>query len=317
MSPVSASKKTPKKTPAKKTAAAANAASPATAASEKRFVWRKLSAAKWGDAWLERLTFLGPQRGMVIEFPGAKTVRVEAHSITRKEADGLLKLFGGKVTAAKTFSYADPEPRPPIRVRNRLVVVSTEEELREAEATMPSRAAVLVPAGMAFGTGEHATTATCLRFLADIATALPAGKWEALDLGTGSGILAICAAKFGASKVEAGDYDPHAVRTAKENVRANGLKKISVKKMDVRDWTPDRTWELVCSNLFSGLLVETAPKIAKAVAKDGWLIFSGILRVQEAEVIAAFEKSGITVERIVRKGKWVSGIGRRLAKKRK
>src|SRR5947207_2579818 len=67
----------------------------------KRFSWRKLSAAKWGDSWLERLSFLGPTRAMVIEFPGARSVRVEAHGLTRAEASGLEKMFGGKVSEAK------------------------------------------------------------------------------------------------------------------------------------------------------------------------------------------------------------------------
>jgi ribosomal protein L11 methyltransferase len=276
-----------------------------------RYSWRKLSAAKWSDAWLERLAFLGPQRAMVIEFPGARTVRVEAHGVTRREADDLRKMFGGKVTEAKWLTAVPVEIRPPIRVRGRLLVVSTAEEFREHTEGAPRQAVVLIPAGMAFGTGEHATTATCLRFLADVSRELAGQDWEALDLGTGSGILAIAARKLGARRVEAGDFDPHAVRTAKENVRANAVRGVSVKRFDVRQWEPERTWDVVISNLFSGLLVETASKIAEVAAPGGRLIFSGVLRVQEAEVLAAFKKAGLKIDRVVRKGKWVSGLASR------
>ncbi len=277
----------------------------------RRFSWRKLSAAKWSDAWLERLAFLGPQRAMVIEFPGARSVRVEAHGLTRREADDVLKMFGGKVTESKWLTATNPPLRPPIKVRGRLLIVSTEKELRAHEKGKNREAVVLIPAGMAFGTGEHATTATCLRLLADASREQAAESWEALDLGTGSGILAIAARKLGARKVEAGDFDPHAVRTAKDNVRANHASGIAIKRIDVRNWHPARTWEVVCSNLFSGLLVEVAPKIARAVASGGSLIFSGILREQEKEVLTAFRKSGMKIEKVVRKGKWVSGLARK------
>ena len=172
--------------------------------------------------------------------------------------------------------------------------------------------ALLIPAGMAFGTGEHATTATCLRLLVDVSRAQSEG-WEMLDLGTGSGILAIAGRMLGAKRVEAGDFDPHAVRTAKENVKVNGVDRVVVRKMDVRAWQPERTWEVVAANLFSGLHLEVAPKFAQAVAPGGKLIFSGILRGQETEVTGAIQKAGFAIEKLVRKGKWVSGLATRRA----
>lgn len=272
-----------------------------------RFSWRKLSAAKWSDSWLERLAFLGPTRAMVIEFPGARTVRVEAHGLTRKEADDLLKMFGGKVTEAKWLTVKAPPLRPPIRVRRSLVIVSTEAEQKAAAEKSRGPQAVLIPAGMAFGTGEHATTATCLRLLADLAPSLPQ-PWRLLDLGTGSGILAIAAARLGAQHALAVDFDPHAVRTAKENVRVNAAQRtVKVQRLDVRQWTPTETYPVVCANLFSGLLIETAPKIAKAIAPGGSLIFSGVLREQETEVLAALKRQRLRLQRMVRKGKWIAG----------
>ena len=118
--------KATKQAPAK---AAPTKKSPATKKlDEKRFSWRKLSAAKWADSWLERLSFLGPTRVMVIEFPNAPKVRVEAHGLKQKEADDLVKMFGGQVSEAKWLTVENPPLRAPIRIREKLLVVSTETE---------------------------------------------------------------------------------------------------------------------------------------------------------------------------------------------
>jgi ribosomal protein L11 methyltransferase len=199
----------------------------------------------------------------------------------------------------------------PIRVRGRLVVVGSERVRNAEKKTAGRRAVLLIPAGMAFGTGDHATTATCMRMLADVSDELAGQPWEMLDLGTGSGILALAARLLGAQRVEAGDFDPQAVRTAKENARLNAIKGVVMKKLDVREWRPRRTWNVVTANLFSDLLMEVAPKIAAAIAARGRLVFSGILRPQEAEVVAAFRRAGLRIDSVVRKGKWVSGLATR------
>ncbi len=288
----------------------------AVASDGKRYFWRKLTASKWGDAWVERLTFLGPQRVLLIEFPNAPKVRVEAHGLTAKEADDLLIHFGGMVREMTIPTSYEPELRPPINVRGRLLVVSSEAELTKHRAGKPNVPVVLIPAGMAFGTGEHATTSMCLRFLADLGKAKNGGEWEALDLGTGSGILAIAARIFGAASVEGCDFDPHAVRTAKENVRLNGITKVKMKRLDVTRWVPERTWDVVIANLFSGLLVQVAKPIASAIAPGGHLILSGILREQEEEVLEALRKQKVETLSVTRKGKWVSAFAVKLARNR-
>ena len=277
------------------------------------YTWKKLSAAKWDDAWMERLSFLGPQRVMIMSFPGAPKIRVEAHGLTKAEADHLVVHFGGSVSEAKWLNPVEAKPRPPLKIRSSLVIVSCEVERRRL-APGDAEKSLLIPAGMAFGTGDHATTASCLRFLADAATDLRDTSWAMLDLGCGSGILAIAARKLGASRALAGDFDPHAVRVAKENVNANSARGVIVKKLDVRSWSPDQTWEIVMANMYSGILVEIAPKLAASVATGGRLIFSGVLREQEEEVLAALAKQKFEIERIVRKGKWIAGMARTKAR---
>ncbi len=271
-------------------------------------VWRKLASAKWEDAWAERLASFS-DRLAISGLPGAKTIRLEIFQLGKTDAEKLRRMFGGTVALQKKWSPAAPaKPRAPIAVRGKLAVITSE---RERAAVKRGAAALLIPAGMAFGTGEHATTATCLRLLADVADEFAGQKWDTLDLGCGSGILAIAARMLGARRADAADFDPHAVRTAKENVRANRVSGVAVKKLDVRAWQPARTWAVVIANLFSGLLIEVASKIAAATAPGGRLILSGILRTQEAEVVAAYRRAGFRIERIVRKGKWIALLASR------
>ena len=277
-----------------------------------RFVWRKLSTVKWEDTWMERLGWLG-QRLVMFTLPNSRSLRIEAYHVTRTEGDTLVSAFGGTLRVARplTRKELEPKPRPPLRVRGRLLVVSTEKELELARRQHAKTPALLIPATVAFGTGEHATTASCLRMIADVAHELRGTEWDALDLGTGSGILAFAARIFGAGKVEASDFDATAVRVAKENAAANNITGVHFIRSDLLKWTAPRQWPVVLANVFSTTLIAAAPRIAGAVEKGGRLILSGILRTQEGEVLAAFRKQGCRLERAVRKGKWVTLLTRR------
>jgi ribosomal protein L11 methyltransferase len=270
-------------------------------------VWRKLTTVRWEDAWLERLGWLG-QRLVMVTLAGSRTLRIEAYRVTRKEAEMLLRNFGGAVRAARELTKKELEPklRPPLRVRGKLLVVSTERERALAAKRHPQIPALLIPATVAFGTGEHATTATCLRLLADVAKGLRPGEWDMLDIGTGSGILALAARLLGAWNVEAGDFDPIAVRVAKENAAANNISGVHFARSDVLTWKAPRRWPVVTANVFSTTLIAAAPRIARAVEKGGCLILSGILREQAPEVASAFVRQGFSIGRAVRKGKWVT-----------
>ncbi len=268
--------------------------------------WSRLTSEKWEDAWAERLQFLGPGRAAFIGWPGSRSVRIEAF-VDEKTAATLVKEFGGKVTKARDW-IADPErPRKPLRLRNRLTVYGDEESFAARAAGAP---AILVPAGMAFGTGDHATTASVLRMLCDLAPELPPG-WRAVDAGCGSGILALGAVALGAASVEAFDYDPASVRITKANARANKTRTITTEVADVLHWTPAARAEIVMANLFSDLLIKAAPRLKRATKANGWLLFSGVLRAQLPEVLTAFEKLGFVVERTVVRGKWSAGRLRR------
>ena len=277
------------------------------------FSWKKLASGKWEDAWVERLCFLGPERLAIVALAGKKTIRIEAYGLTQKEARDLVKQFGGAAKELKDSAALHQKlaVRKPIAIRNRLLVVSSNSQKLACEKASPKRIVIAIPAAMAFGTGEHATTAGCLRFLTDIAAEQNGDSWEMLDLGTGSGILAIAGKALGAKRVDAFDFDPHAVRTTRENLELNAIKGVIVKKGDVTKWDPPRQWDLVAANLFSEVLIQSSATIAKATRPGGRLIFSGVLREQEEETLKAFRKAGFKVESVVRKGKWVAALARK------
>lgn len=277
-------------------------------------VWRKLASAKWEDAWVERLSFLGPTRVGVVALPNRKSLRIEAFALTEREAKDLVAHFGGKIYEVKDKPIVQPPPKKPLAIRNDLLVVDSIEAAELARATS-ERPVIIIPAAMAFGTGDHATTASCLRLLCDVAKAhRKAGDpWDFLDLGTGSGILAIAARKLGARKSEGCDFDPHAVRTAKENVALNEAAPLPIRKSDVLKWAPPRTWDVVAANLFSEVLIAASATIAQAIRPGGTLILSGILRIQEAEVVDTFNQLGFTFRKQVRKGKWVTLLAEKSA----
>ena len=124
------------------------------------------------------------------------------------------------------------------------------------------------------------------------------------------GLLAIAAAKLGAGEVWGCDFDPFAVAVAKRNASRNGTPDITVKDQDVLQWKPRKKgYDVVLANLFSTVLIEAWPVIAKSLAKGGDLVVSGILASQAWNVFEAAAKEGIGFTKVVKKGKWVSARG--------
>jgi len=270
--------------------------------------WTRLSSVRWEDAWQERLRFLGEDRVVFVTWPESRALKIETYC-DEAMAKKLVKRFGGRATrlARHIWTGDTDTPRAPLAIRGKLLVYPDEASWRAHARKIP---AIFIPAGMAFGTGEHATTATCLRFLADLLPELPE-DFSVLDLGTGSGILALGAAALGAGRVEANDYDPAAVRIAKQNVKTNRVKNITVTRDDVLQLRTPRPFDLVMANLYSEVLIAAAPRIARAVKRGGHFIFSGVLRRQAAEVGRAFRGAGFSTPRIIVRGKWCAGLCRK------
>jgi ribosomal protein L11 methyltransferase len=156
------------------------------------------------------------------------------------------------------------------------------------------QAVVVLDPGLSFGTGRHPTTAFCLRQL--VARRRSGRSQSCLDIGTGSGILAIAAAKLGYAPVDAFDFDPEAVRVALANARRNGVAaKIRFQRQDLTR-LPRRSpqqYSLICANLVSSLLVAERERILARLRADGVLVIAGILEEEFAQVQQVFESAGL------------------------
>jgi ribosomal protein L11 methyltransferase len=148
---------------------------------------------------------------------------------------------------------------------------------------------VVLDPGMAFGTGSHPTTSLCLAALSDLLAARPGAS--VLDVGTGSGLLAIAARKLGAGRVAANDNDPVAVEVARENAARNGA---AVELTGAPPAAIPGTFDLVVANILANVLVALAPALAAKLAPGGVLLLSGILAPQEEEVRSAHLAAGLT-----------------------
>jgi len=186
----------------------------------------------------------------------------------------------------------------PFRVGRRLVVKPTWENYIPAEGDL----VIEMDPGMAFGCGTHATTALCLGLLEKY---LQAGG-IVYDVGAGSGILAIAAAKLGAGRVVAVDTDPVACRVAVDNVERNGLSgQVRVVRGSLLDLLEGGAG-LVVANIIADVIINLAPDAAAALVPSGILIASGVIAERADAVRVALEAAGLTIREQQANGRWVA-----------
>ncbi len=275
------------------------------------FVWSKLSGAQWIDAWEER--FAG-NPNLVIEYlKGGKSIRVRLFCNTAKEAQTVAEQWGGSIRKMAGAEWNKPVAPPrPVKVRDvfLLTAESRAKELSAIQKAHPKRQIISIPPEMAFGTGDHATTSTCLRLLVDVSRERKGTDWTVADLGTGTGVLAIAARKLGSGETFACDFDPFSVAAASRNAVRNHTPEVLVKEQDVLKWKPRKKgYDVVMANLFSTVLIQAWPVTAKSLAPGGDLIVSGILATQAWDVFTAAASNGLGFTKVIRKGKWVTARG--------
>jgi ribosomal protein L11 methyltransferase len=171
-----------------------------------------------------------------------------------------------------------------------------------------NQAVVTLDPGLSFGTGQHATTSFCLHQIA--ALGRKSAAQSILDIGTGSGILAIAAAKLGYQPVRAFDFDPESVRVANANARVNRVeKKIRLTQDDATKLPlrPVHKYDLVCANLISNLLIAERRRIAAQLNPGGTLVLAGILNSEFSLVQNAFEDLGLKLTASKVEKEWRSG----------
>jgi ribosomal protein L11 methyltransferase len=267
------------------------------------YLWRRLAAPHWLIANEELLRSRVGDQLAIIERTGQKRALLEVACRSREQARDLIKEFGGRIKRLSRdwLERLSEEKHKPLRIGKRLIIMRGKEK-REAGS---SGCRLVLPAGMAFGTGEHATTAMSLRLLEQVTRGWKP-SWSTVDLGTGSGILALTARYFGAQRVVAVDVDPIAVATAKENARLNKIDNLDFQLADVRRWNFPRMIDIITANLFSELLIDVLPKLKRS----RWLILSGALREQEKELVRALRRNKIDIVKVRRRGKWIAILAR-------
>jgi ribosomal protein L11 methyltransferase len=238
----------------------------------------------------------------------AKTRRTLRQELEETKTRGL-NIGSGRITIQKLppENWADSWKRhfPPLEIGDALLVKPSWSQRKPR----PGQALVVLDPGLSFGTGQHPTTEFCLRELVR--------HWRSqspplsfLDIGTGSGILAISAAKLGYAPIHAFDFDPQCVQVANTNAAANRVGgKVRVTRADLtRLSVPSaKRYDVVCANLLANLLIAERDRILARVKPDGVLVVAGILKREFQEVQTAYEAVGWRLVASHARKEWRSG----------
>ena len=210
--------------------------------------------------------------------------------------------------------YKWQEHFKPSKVGKRIIVKPRWEDYKPAEGEL----VIEMDPGMAFGSGLHETTSMCIRALEEILTdrsniscAEKGNRIRILDVGTGTGILAIAGVLLGADEALGVDIDSDAVRVAEENISHNGLtEKITVRYGDLTEGVEYRA-EIIVANLMADLVARLSPAAAAHLAAGGWYITSGILDIRGEAVSRAIRAAGFDIVKILRDGEWRAVVARK------
>ena len=256
-------------------------------------------------AALFELTPPAPQAVLIVEDPFGPDAIVEA--LYDQPADGdLLSLLIGLAVLVVPLPDQDwirqsQEGLPPVRA-GRFFVYGAHDVGVVPPGVIPIR----IEAGLAFGTGHHETTALCLKALSRLAKRQRFAR--VLDLGCGTGVLAIAAAKLWREPVLATDIDPIAVEVARENARVNEvapLVRAAVADGLIHPATANLvSFDLICANILVAPLTWLAPTLSAALAPCGIAVLSGLLRNQENLVLSFYRAQGLKLRESLRDGPW-------------
>ncbi len=197
----------------------------------------------------------------------------------------------------------------PLPIGRRLLVCPPWDVPAPSDPVRAGRTPIVIEPGRAFGTGSHATTRGALELLERALAAAPAAR--ALDVGTGSGILAVAAALLGVPAVGALDVDPDAVAAAAENAARNGVgERVRVELASLEAWAGPPS-DVVLANLLGPALVALAPVLARHATGSGRLIAAGLLAPETAVVAASFVPEGFGLVEVTEHEGWAALLLRR------
>jgi ribosomal protein L11 methyltransferase len=227
-------------------------------------------------------------RGISVIHPEAETPRMRWRILKDRNWNSSWHRFFRPQKVGKAFWVTPPWATPP---------------------TLGRRQVIIIEPGMAFGTGTHATTRGCMEFIEQVAALFGGTEFSALDVGTGSGILAIALAKLGARKVLAVDVDPVALKVARENLRCNRVRE-KIHLSEAKLGRIRKSFPVVVANLTAETIIDLAGSLENRVAAKGFLILSGVLNPKAKQVINQFA-ADFKVMRRKREKEWVTLLLRR------
>ena len=268
-------------------------------------------------AALIELTPPRPQAVLTTQDPFENDVTVQALYDTPPDVAFLSKLTDLKVTAEalpdQDWIRASQEGLPPVRA-GRFFVFGAHDGGKVPHGVIPLR----IEAAQAFGTGHHESTALCLEAVTQCARTNRPKK--ILDLGCGTGVLGIAAAKLGHEHVFAIDIDPIAIEAARLNAKLNQVAPFMrfgvADHMEHPSIRASAPYDLILANILCGPLTKLAPGIARATAPKGIVVLSGLLHWQENLVLSFYRAQGLVLRRALRDGSWSALILERPARGR-
>lgn len=270
-------------------------------------LWKAVVTRPKADAGNVAAAFelTGPQAVLINEVPFADNADVEALYTDMPDGDLLSRLAGHDVYVALLpdidWIQLSQEGLPPVRA-GRFFVYGAHDAGEVPRGVIPIR----IEAGMAFGTGHHETTALCLGAMSDLAKRRRYAN--VLDLGCGTGLLAIGAAKLWRRKVLASDIDPVAIEVTRENAVANGeatlIHGLVADGLAHPALAGHAPYDLILANILAEPLTRLARDLAPMLERGGALVLSGLLRWQENLVLSFYRPQGLVLRAIRRQNMW-------------
>ncbi|MGI6686258.1 MAG: 50S ribosomal protein L11 methyltransferase [Bacillota bacterium] len=235
---------------------------------------------------------------------------VETMALLKDRTEEIIHLFpGGRVEITETEVTAENWATSwkafykPEKIGERVVVKPSWEEYQVQKDDVM----VEMDPGMAFGTGNHPTTAMCIRALEEYI--FP--KCRVLDIGTGSGILAVTAAKLGAEKVLAVDHDPVSIDATWQNINLNKVQgQVSVFQGDLVTGIEEKV-DIIVANIIADVIIRLIPHTHSLLDKNSIFIASGIIKERLPEVENVFHENSFVIEKVLYEEEWVALIARR------
>lgn len=267
------------------------------------------------DAFLDAMALLEPPPGSWQDVDTGETW-VEAFCTSQQEADDfalqmarIAETIDCKPHAASVIQLESADWTEKwksffhvLHVTDRVTIRPVWEEYDAA----PNEIVIDIEPGMSFGTGLHPTTQSCIRLLQDIAEHGEAQDRAVVDMGCGTGILAIAARKLGFEDVRGYDNDPAAVRIARENAHMNKLAIPFAEGDALASELPHG--DIIVANILAPILLRAAKAFRLAVPADGDIILSGILDSQYVDIKRVYESQGFVEVKTILSGEWRSGL---------